>query len=44
MLQDRSVVRVGGATPIEGDVRIIAATNRNLKNMVIDGLFREDLY
>lgn len=44
VLQDGCIVRVGGGTPIECDVRIIAATNRNLKNMVIDGLFREDLY
>jgi len=44
VLQEREVVRVGGARPISVNVRIIAATNRNLKNMMLDGLFRDDLY
>lgn len=44
VLQEREVVRVGGTKPIRCDIRIIAATNRNLKNMMIDGVFREDLY
>jgi len=43
-LQEKHIVRVGGTEPIACDTRIIAATNRNLKNMMIDGLFREDLY
>ncbi len=43
-LQEKTIVRVGGTQPIACDVRVIAATNRNLKNMMIDGLFREDLY
>lgn len=43
-LQDKQVVRVGGTQAIPCEARIIAATNRHLKNMVIDGLFREDLY
>jgi len=43
-LQELTIVRVGGTQPIPCDVRVIAATNRNLKNMMIDGLFREDLY
>jgi len=44
VLQEKRIARVGGTSPIPCDVRIVAATNRNLKNMVIDGLFREDLY
>ncbi|NLX20550.1 MAG: sigma-54-dependent Fis family transcriptional regulator [Phycisphaerae bacterium] len=44
VLQEREFVRVGGSKPIPCDVRIIAATNRNLKNMMADGLFRDDLY
>ena len=44
VLQEKSIVRVGGTQPISCDTRIMAATNRNLKNMMIDGLFREDLY
>ncbi len=42
-LQRRSIVRVGGATPIPIDVRLICATNKDLQQMVADGLFREDL-
>lgn len=44
VLQQKRIIRVGGTTPIDLDVRIIAATNRNLKQMVREGLFREDLY
>jgi len=44
VLQEKRIVRVGGTQPVACDVRIITATNRNLKNMMIDGLFREDLY
>ena len=44
VLQEKEFVRVGGTKPIRCNVRIIAATNRNLKHMMIDGLFREDLY
>lgn len=44
VLQEQEVERVGGEKTIPIDVRIIAATNRNLQAMVQQGLFREDLY
>ncbi len=44
VLQEKEFVRVGGSETIRCDVRIIAATNRNLKHMMADGVFREDLY
>lgn len=43
-LQERVIERVGGNRPINLDVRVIAATNRNLDEAVRDGKFREDLY
>lgn len=43
-LQEQTIRRVGGEQPIAVDVRVIAATNRDLKEMVADGEFREDLY
>ena len=43
-LQDRKIERVGSNNPIELDVRIIAATNRDLKKNIENHLFREDLY
>ena len=43
-IQDRTVYRVGGTKTCEVDIRIIAATNRNLEQMVKKGDFREDLY
>jgi DNA-binding NtrC family response regulator len=44
LLQDRVIRRVGGNEPIAVDVRIIAATNRDLRKRFEEGLFREDLY
>jgi DNA-binding NtrC family response regulator len=43
-LQEKEIMRVGGTKPIKVDVRVIAATNRDLESMVKDGRFREDLY
>ncbi len=43
-LQEREFERVGDSQTIKVDVRVIAATNSNLTNMVADGSFREDLY
>ncbi|MFZ5775251.1 MAG: sigma-54-dependent transcriptional regulator [Thermodesulfobacteriota bacterium] len=44
VLQERTLLRVGGVTPIGIDVRIIAATNRDLEHMVAAGTFRQDLF
>ncbi|OWY71312.1 hypothetical protein B7486_12015 [cyanobacterium TDX16] len=44
VLQEREFVRVGGTKTISTDVRIIAATNRNLREAMEAGTFREDLY
>ena len=44
VLQERSYERVGGTKAIQADVRIIAATHRNLETMIEDGKFREDLF
>lgn len=43
-LQERKIYRVGGEHPIPLNIRIISATNRNLKKMVKEGTFREDLF
>ena len=44
VLQEKEIVKVGGSSPINVDVRIISATNIDLKNAVKEGRFREDLY
>jgi transcriptional regulator with GAF, ATPase, and Fis domain len=44
VLQNREIERVGGTRPIQVDIRIIAATHRNLEIMVADNRFREDLW
>lgn len=43
-LQEFSITRVGGQKQIHIDVRVLSATNSNLKEKIIQGLFREDLY
>lgn len=43
-IQDRSFIPLGGTEPLHTDVRIIAATNRNVEQCVREGSFREDLY
>ena len=43
-IQEREFERVGGITPISVDVRVVAATNRNLDGLVKEGRFRADLY
>jgi DNA-binding NtrC family response regulator len=43
-IQERELIRVGGVQPISIDVRIIGATNKDLKKAIQGGLFREDLY
>lgn len=44
VLQEQAFERVGGSEPIKVDVRIVAATNRNLEELIEEGRFREDLY
>ena len=44
VLQEREFRRVGGGSPLKADVRIVAASNRNLEEQVREGTFREDLF
>jgi transcriptional regulator with GAF, ATPase, and Fis domain len=44
VLEERRFERVGGQETLEVDVRLVAATNRDLKKMVGEGTFREDLF
>jgi len=44
VLEERVIERVGGGRPLAVDVRVVAATNRRLREMVDEGTFREDLY
>lgn len=44
LLQEKSIERLGGRSPISVDVRVIAATNRDLEAALEEGRFREDLY
>jgi DNA-binding NtrC family response regulator len=44
VLEDRTLTRVGGSRPITVDVRVVAATNRDLPERIRNGQFREDLY
>ena len=44
VLQEREFTRIGGVQPIKVDVRIVAATNKTLEDLVRKGRFREDLY
>jgi len=44
VVQNRQINRIGGTTPINIDVRIIAATNKNLEAMIKTKAFREDLF
>lgn len=44
VLQEKEIERIGGTETIQVDIRVVAATHRNLEQMLNDGLFREDLY
>ena len=44
VLQDHEIIRVGGLKPIAVDARIVAATNKHLRDLVASGSFREDLF
>jgi DNA-binding NtrC family response regulator len=44
VIEEKKILRVGGTSPIDLDIRIIAATNKDLKHEVQEGAFREDLF
>jgi DNA-binding NtrC family response regulator len=44
VLEERRVMRVGGRTPIDIDVRFVSATNRDLESAIAEGRFRQDLF
>ncbi len=44
VLQERQYEPLGSTTPVAADVRIVAATHRDLEELMVEGLFREDLY
>jgi two-component system response regulator AtoC len=44
VLQEKEIVRIGGSKPVKAECRIVTATNKNLKDEVKKGNFREDLY
>lgn len=44
VIQDKKILRIGGTTPIEVDFRLITASNKNLQELIEDGLFRRDLF
>ena len=44
MLQEKKIMRVGGEAEMPVDVRVIAATNKDLRQEIKEGRFREDLY
>jgi DNA-binding NtrC family response regulator len=44
VLQEREVTPIGGTQPIPIDIRLVAATNKNLRTMITEGAFREDLF
>jgi transcriptional regulator with PAS, ATPase and Fis domain len=43
VIESRQIIKVGSNNPVKIDIRLICATNRNIENLVRDGLFREDL-
>lgn len=44
VLEERKIVKLGATNPIKIDVRVIAATNKNLEQLIVERLFREDLF
>ena len=44
VIQEKHILRVGGTKPIDLDIRIISASNKDIKKACMDGIFREDLY